>query len=1195
MKDAMRAALVASMEDLAKDMKASFSEPVKQSKSKSRSWKEAGVYVERKFDGVHCQLTKVGDKVTIITEDGNDCTKSLPTLADDLASVKGDWILACELESWQDGLHQNRGVTAGILNSKEPHEHESSVRANAFDCVWHGSDMHMLPYCERLEALAAFKDTKYITRNERTLCRTEDQIRAAIAKYSDEPGSEGAMLKKADFIYELDRTTRDNIKYKKELSIDAQVIAANEVAGSTGTFTYDCALSGPGGLHYTGRTYNTNIAAKPGDIIKVSFADISGYTDEKKSKKWANWFNPHVLLKRTDKKSPDTIETAWRMAKETTGRFKSKPEPAVMASIKDHSAPAGSKRFVVQFHIRGASVHFDFRNEIESGVLAGFTIAPQKEDAFKAALGEHWQLQKKAGVTQLLWDGELYYEYDSKENIIRKPAAELERKVLAFHKKLVSNHDYWKIDLKTGEELKRADTGAEKVYAIQKTNEPKEWLDVEGITPPRQVEESPGGTRYYPGIFIIVDSGTYSPGAVKPYYNEYFLNGTRGWKGRFIFRQLALEGTKQAATWLYWKADNAFPYVLDARARREQWLPDGYSALPGELESKVPGALNYWKKGLANDERLRRRDELAKQLRTKLKEHIKQRAFSVELDFVRPTKPYRDDDKRISNEFFDMADTGNLDFENLIIECKYDGLRMQIHKKGDSVKAYSAFGNIFPNSKLGSIPADVRQMNEYSVVLDGELIHPCGGHDLVHGIVREDMAGSDKLEYRIFDIMHMNGISLMARPLSARKQFLAGMTFPGCSLKKVRYIPVRTQKRFGQAIDILRAGNFEGAVMKDARSEYQAADKWFKFVFIASELKQDSDLDKMDKAALQDYKITLNRMLRKIAEGKTTPLSKEDIDKQLSLIDSKERSFSNAQFVYTRRYWHGQKVIRDTDVKDFHVKIGKYQFHLDKDIRNKDSGAVAFTGIPNYFKPGVYKSGTDINPNKKLDVTVEKLDEGSVEIVREDDKILQFQFKGKSLSGMYLFRRTSPTDKVWSATKQTGPEKVTHERSHCRDIKLKFRNYKDFTNARVVLSSDLKFPYTGRTTAFASGVWHDCTYTWPVIRAAASKLLGAPMVVEHSNAILDKCGIVTAFYIDDKNEQVDVDFELWDTESGKDIAVLIENNQIDSVSVRLAEDSDFVNGKERCNEIIEWSHVAFVEHPEVTVARIKSKKQAGRK
>jgi hypothetical protein len=318
---------------------------------------------------------------------------------------------------------------------------------------------------------------------------------------------------------------------------------------------------------------------------------------------------------RTDKKEPDTIDTAWKMVKATTGRFEEKQMPSIENL---EQLEAKGKRFVMQHHFRGASEHIDKRFQINH-VLDGFTAAAQHADLLKDVLAKHWKLEKSKDVYSLFWDGELAYQLDKKENVTKEPSTALKKKIYDFHVSLHENPKYWKIDMETGEEKKRKGTiegskEVEKIFCVKKGKEPFEWLDVVGVTKPREIEPEPGGTRFYPGIFVPIDSGTYYPGALKPYFKEYFLAGKK-WKGRIVFRLVAgLKGTKAVADWLYWKPTDQTPYVLSSRSIKDNWLPDEGSAMSPEWELKLPEELHFWK---ATDKK--KKSELRKLARTYLK------------------------------------------------------------------------------------------------------------------------------------------------------------------------------------------------------------------------------------------------------------------------------------------------------------------------------------------------------------------------------------------------------------------------------------------------------------------------------------------------------------------------------------------------------------------------------------------------
>ena len=844
-----------------------------------------------------------------------------------------------------------------VLDRSNSNSKEEASEIQQLETI--SGDIHDLPFSERIKFLDKLPESEHVKKSKRILCHNEAEVRKAIAKMAKEPGSEGAYLKLSSFLYHLTGRTNQNIKFKCEISLDAIVLKKNKVKGTEKTFYYHCGLKSDSETVYCGKTFNTNIDAKEGDILKVVFVDISGYTT-KEGKRWCTWWSPRPIMLRTDKKQPDSIDTAWKMVRDTTGRFEKREMPDIKHLEQLEELAAKGKRFVLQHHFRGASVtdrtpivirsngivsvmpiknlfsyqesvradttekeiedidvwtksgwspilyvtrhrqnsplfrvraiegiievsadhslfdsagsprptssfttgekldliklpklkggisvdselawlygfylaegnekrgkserystieisstdlkllekaegiavkygfrttiyisneatkehlicwklwininiawmfessgvhevaerkarwkivpscvytwnpvsqkafirgyldgdginispdhvefgsasqslaqamlilvadnydfpyfrvdaqdsvirvamakehnliqerniikniwqsktrdlhgssnprfkdgqfivsqpkrgewyyshkrwiydietenhdflagvgrirahnseHIDFRVQINH-VLEGFTIAAQHKDILKDELAKHWKLEKSADMYSLYWDGELAYQLDKKEKITKEPSATLKKKIFAFHFLLHKGEKYWKVDLHTGEEKKRKGVEkevVEKIFCVRKRPEPKEWLDVAGITKPREIEPEPGGTRFYPGVFVEIDSGLYYPGAQKPYFKEYFLQGKK-WKGRIVFRLVAgLKGTKAVASWLYWKPDDQTPYVLSSRAIKDNWFPpEGESAMPPEWERKLPDELQFWK------------------------------------------------------------------------------------------------------------------------------------------------------------------------------------------------------------------------------------------------------------------------------------------------------------------------------------------------------------------------------------------------------------------------------------------------------------------------------------------------------------------------------------------------------------------------------------------------------------------------
>ena len=439
------------------------------------------------------------------------------------------------------------------------------------DTPTHEGDIHSLPFATRIKFLDKIPDSDHIKKSKRVMCKSKGELRSAIQEASNRPGSEGAMLKLADFPYNLTGRTNQNIKYKKELSLDAIVLRKNKVAKTEKTFYYHCGLKANKGYAYCGKTFNTNIDADVGDIIKVVFVDVSGYTDPDSKQRWVNWWAPRVIMLREDKKQPDSLDTAWRMAKQTTGRFEEKKMPLLEELPSAQRLEREKFRFVAQHHWRGKSVHTDMRFEM-NGHLLGFTLA----DAFEGKVTEPVETPKQA--------------------------ADMEKR-----------SEIWKVDWSTGAPKKRGEA-VEKIWCDMKAKQPKGWLDIKGVVPPGEI----GATREFPGVFHVIDKGQVEHGAIKPYFVEMFLHGKK-LKGRYIFRKLAREEGikigKELWYWLYWKPIDQEPYVLSARAIKLEWLPDEGSAMPEEWERRIPPEFQFWK--FKGKEALEKRRLAAKYLKEK--------------------------------------------------------------------------------------------------------------------------------------------------------------------------------------------------------------------------------------------------------------------------------------------------------------------------------------------------------------------------------------------------------------------------------------------------------------------------------------------------------------------------------------------------------------------------------------------------
>lgn len=269
----------------------------------------------------NCQAHKKGNEVKIWTEQGR--LLNLPEIEKELSKKKDDFVVIGELEVIIDGKHLPRADTAGIVNSKTASKED--VRFTLYDKLYLNEDIHNLPYSERRIKLKLISDTDHVKVSHIKVVKSEAAIKDAIEKISKTPGAEGAMIKRMGGKYDLDKSSRDQIKYKKERFLIGRVKNVHPIKGAK-AWNYDMAVDG---TPYVGKSYNTGIQAEKGDLLKVVFVDISEYHDGKII--WFNYWAPRILEKVPAGTKTTPVSELQKMVKETTGRIEDKKIPARFA------------------------------------------------------------------------------------------------------------------------------------------------------------------------------------------------------------------------------------------------------------------------------------------------------------------------------------------------------------------------------------------------------------------------------------------------------------------------------------------------------------------------------------------------------------------------------------------------------------------------------------------------------------------------------------------------------------------------------------------------------------------------------------------------------------------------------------------------------------------------------------------------
>jgi DNA ligase 1 len=159
-------------------------------------------------------------------------------------------------------------------------------------------------------------------------------------------------------------------------------------------------------------------------------------------------------------------------------------------------------------------------------------------------------------------------------------------------------------------------------------------------------------------------------------------------------------------------------------------------------------------------------------------------------------------------------------FDRASVEWKLDGIRIQIHRRGDEVRIYTRNLNEITQALPGIVDA-VLQVPVEQAVFDGEALWmgddgPAAFQETVSQIDAD--APPEGIVTFLFDLLHVDGDDLLDRPLEERAARLAALA-PELKIPGV----VTSDPDEGQRVldEALGAGH-EGVVVKDAASLYAA-------------------------------------------------------------------------------------------------------------------------------------------------------------------------------------------------------------------------------------------------------------------------------------------------------------------------------------------------------------------------------------
>jgi DNA ligase-1 len=159
-------------------------------------------------------------------------------------------------------------------------------------------------------------------------------------------------------------------------------------------------------------------------------------------------------------------------------------------------------------------------------------------------------------------------------------------------------------------------------------------------------------------------------------------------------------------------------------------------------------------------------------------------------------------------------------FDRASVEWKLDGIRIQIHRRGEEVRVYTRNLNEITQALPGIVQA-VRRLPLQQAVFDGEALWmsedgPAAFQDTVSRIDSE--ATPEGIETFLFDLLHVDGEDLLDTPLEERAARLEAIA----PELKIPGVLTSDPDEGSRVLDeALRRGH-EGVVVKDAASLYGA-------------------------------------------------------------------------------------------------------------------------------------------------------------------------------------------------------------------------------------------------------------------------------------------------------------------------------------------------------------------------------------
>jgi DNA ligase-1 len=173
------------------------------------------------------------------------------------------------------------------------------------------------------------------------------------------------------------------------------------------------------------------------------------------------------------------------------------------------------------------------------------------------------------------------------------------------------------------------------------------------------------------------------------------------------------------------------------------------------------------------------------------------------------------------------APTAPVEKPSAWIEDKYDGIRCQLHKVGSQVELYSR--DMKPIT--GTFPelADALRMVCADIVVDSEIVAMSGEEVLPFAELQKRLGRKEAdlfmrtevpIKLIAFDLLWLNGTSLLGRPLRERRQLLEALAPRPAALRLAQITAASSTEEMEAAFAAARSRGNEGLMVKDPNSIY---------------------------------------------------------------------------------------------------------------------------------------------------------------------------------------------------------------------------------------------------------------------------------------------------------------------------------------------------------------------------------------